>query len=153
MSKAVLASHGDGAQLAWQLRTETAVQDLPGGSCRWKSSSHFSSAKGLTGPRSPLIDSEGSRRRASVSDSSPSRMVGGVQLLQFRVSPIYKVLWFWRTGYCNSFDQTRISRDLPFGSSLAVKGDALIHGPCLVARPVRSEWRNHRPYRVSSQPN
>jgi hypothetical protein len=33
--------------------------------------------------------------------------------------------------------------------SLAVKGDALIHGPCLVARPVGSEWRTRRPqYRV-----
>jgi hypothetical protein len=27
---------------------------------------------------------------------------------------------------------------------MAVKADALIHGPCLVARPVGSKWRIHR---------
>jgi hypothetical protein len=27
---------------------------------------------------------------------------------------------------------------------MAIKADALNHGPCLVARPVGSEWRIHR---------
>jgi hypothetical protein len=29
---------------------------------------------------------------------------------------------------------------------MAVRADALIHGPCLVARPVGSERRIHRPF-------
>jgi len=29
--------------------------------------------------------------------------------------------------------------------AVAVRADALIHGPCLVARPVGSEWRTRRP--------
>lgn len=28
--------------------------------------------------------------------------------------------------------------------AVEVEADALIHGPCLVAQPVVSEWRNHR---------
>jgi hypothetical protein len=30
--------------------------------------------------------------------------------------------------------------------AIAVRADALIHGPCLVARPVGSEWRTRRPF-------
>ena len=42
---------------------------------------------------------------------------------------------------------TRTSGGLPSGRSLAmaVRADALIHGPCLVARLVGSEWRTRRP--------
>jgi len=35
--------------------------------------------------------------------------------------------------------------------AVAVEGDALIHGPHLVAQPVGSEWRNHRPQQMRNQ--
>ena len=59
---------------------------------------------------------------------------------------IQKVLRFWQVGRRSSHRLLRINSDSHFGNSLAVKGDALIHGPCLVARPVGSEWRTRRPY-------
>ena len=88
MSKAVLVPHGDGAQPTRRSRTETAVQVLSASFCRRASASHHASAMALTDTEPPLIDSEGSRRGASVSDRSPSRMLGGVQPLQFRATPI-----------------------------------------------------------------
>lgn len=63
------------------------------------------------------------------------------------ISRSYKVLRFWLTRRCSSPLLDRINGDLPYGTSLAVGGDALIHGPSLVARSVGSEWRTRRPYR------
>ncbi len=37
------------------------------------------------------------------------------------------------------------SSEVAVWTSLAVKGDATIHGPSLVARPVGSEWRTRHP--------
>jgi hypothetical protein len=61
-------------------------------------------------------------------------------------SSIYKVLRFLQAGHFIPSRLFRINRDLPSGISLAVKGGALIHRPYLVAWPVGSERRNHRPY-------
>jgi hypothetical protein len=47
----------------------------------------------------------------------------------------------------------RINSDFLSRNSLAVKGDALIHGPRLVARSVGSEWRTRRPYQMDNQTN
>jgi len=59
---------------------------------------------------------------------------------------IQKVLRFCQKGRSSSPRLDRISSGFLSGNSLAVKGDALIHGPSLVARPVGSEWRTRRPY-------
>jgi hypothetical protein len=58
---------------------------------------------------------------------------------------INKVLRFRQAGHCSSPRLTRSNRDLSHGRDLAVKGDALIHRPCLVAGLVGSEWRTRRP--------
>jgi hypothetical protein len=63
------------------------------------------------------------------------------------------VLRFWQKGRSSSPQLARISSDFLSGNSLAAKGDALIHGPCLVARPVGSEWRTRRPYQGNIQTN
>jgi len=64
-----------------------------------------------------------------------------------------KVLRFSQAGRFNPSRLFRINRDLPNRSSLAVKGDVLIHGPHLVAQSVGSEWRNHHPYQETIQPS
>lgn len=56
----------------------------------------------------------------------------------------YKVLRFWQVGQSNPPHLVRIKQGTDFLSSLAVKGDALIHWLNLVAWPVGSERRNHR---------
>jgi hypothetical protein len=56
----------------------------------------------------------------------------------------YKVLRFWQVGLSNPPHLVRIKQGIDFMNSLAVKGDALIHGPNLVAWPMGSERRNHR---------
>jgi hypothetical protein len=60
----------------------------------------------------------------------------------------YKVLRTLRPvrGYAPAV--SRINRDIRIGGSLVVKGDALIHGLCLVAWPVGSERRIHRLHHV-----
>jgi hypothetical protein len=65
----------------------------------------------------------------------------------------HKVLRFCQEGRSSSTRLTRISSDFLSRNSLAAKGDVLIHGPCLVARPVGSEWRTQRPFHVSNQTN
>jgi hypothetical protein len=92
-------------------------------------------------------------RRAEVSDSSTSEVVGDVQSLNRRAFLHNKVLRFWQKGQRSLPQLVRISSGLLFGSSLAAKGDALIHGPTLVARPVGSEWRTRHPYQKNIQTN
>jgi len=53
-----------------------------------------------------------------------------------------QVLRFFQAGQNNPSRLIRINRVLLFGSTLAVKGEALIHGPYLVAWSVGSERRN-----------
>jgi hypothetical protein len=65
----------------------------------------------------------------------------------------YKVLRFWQVGQYSPPHLVRIKREARFGGSLAANGDALIHGPNLVAWPVGSEWRNHRLHRAVIQTN
>lgn len=65
----------------------------------------------------------------------------------------YKVLRFLQAGHCYSPSLERINRDIRVRTSLVVKGDALIHGLCLVAWPVGSERRIHRLVHVSIQTN
>jgi hypothetical protein len=67
--------------------------------------------------------------------------------------PIYKVLRFSQAGHFDPSRLFRINRDLPNRSSLAAKGDVLIHGPHLVAQSVGSEWRNHHLHQETIQTN
>jgi hypothetical protein len=66
---------------------------------------------------------------------------------------IQKVLRFWQKGRSSSPLLVRINSGFLSGNSLAVKGDALIHGLRMVARPVGSEWRTRRPYQGNIQTN
>jgi hypothetical protein len=54
----------------------------------------------------------------------------------------HQVLRFFQAGQNNPPRLIRINRVLPNGSTLAVKGEASIHGPYLVAWSVGSERRN-----------
>ena len=102
-----------------------------------------------------FLNSRALVRRAAVSNKSTSEAAGDVQSLR-RTALFDKVLRFWQKGQRSSPQLVRISSDLFSGSSLAVmavKGDALIHGPHLVARPVGSEWRTRRPYQGNIQTN
>jgi len=58
---------------------------------------------------------------------------------------IQKVLRFQLKARSSARRPVRINSGFLHRNSLAVKGDALIHGPHLVAQPVGSEWRIHRP--------
>jgi hypothetical protein len=60
----------------------------------------------------------------------------------------YKVLRTLRAERGYAPNVGRINRDIRIGGSLVVKGDALIHGLCLVAWPVGSERRIHRLHHV-----
>jgi hypothetical protein len=60
----------------------------------------------------------------------------------------YKVLRTLREERGYAPNVSRINRDIRIGGSLVVKGDALIHGLCLVAWPVGSERRIHRLHHV-----
>jgi hypothetical protein len=62
----------------------------------------------------------------------------------------YKVLRISPAGQFIPSRLARINRDAS-RCSLAVKGDALIHGPNLVAWSVVSERRNHHPHQVIIQ--
>jgi hypothetical protein len=58
----------------------------------------------------------------------------------------HKVLRLSHTGFGDATRREHISGG-PFSQgSLSVRGEALIHGPSLVARPVGSEWRTRRPH-------
>lgn len=63
-----------------------------------------------------------------------------------RASRPYKVLRPCDMGRYNSPLSDRINSDLPRGTSLDVVGDAMIHGPKMVARLVGSEWRTRCPH-------
>jgi hypothetical protein len=109
-----------------------------------------------------------SLRSPSVSSETPAiGFANSVQRIQFsnhsitealeydraplrRSSSFYKVLRFWQEELTSSLRSTRINSGFPKGNPLAVKGDALIHGPCLVARPVGSEWRTRRPRQTTT---
>ena len=65
------------------------------------------------------------------------------QTLSNHLVQILKVLRFWQAGRSTPPRLLRINRDLPAGSTLAVKGEALNHGLHLVAWSVGSERRNH----------
>jgi hypothetical protein len=62
----------------------------------------------------------------------------------------YQVLRIVPAGQFIPSRLARINRDTS-RRSLAVKGDALIHGPNLVAWSVVSERRNHHPHQVIIQ--
>jgi len=113
----------------------------------------FAFAKMLAPHQFFPLNSRALVRRAAVSNKSTSEAVGDVQSLSRRAVLFNKVLRFRRKGHCSSPRSVRISSGLPFGSLLAVKGDALIHGPHLVARPVGSEWRTRRPSQEYIQTN
>ena len=56
----------------------------------------------------------------------------------------YKMLRTRRQGL-NPSSSTRTNLDISAEIVRAVKGDALIHGPNMAARPVGSDWRTRRP--------
>jgi hypothetical protein len=82
------------------------------------------------------------------SPNPTDQIVGRVAFLLFHAVPVLKVLRFFQAGHCNPPRLIRISRNLPVGSVLAVKGDVLIHGPNVVAWPMGSERRNHHRHQV-----
>jgi hypothetical protein len=90
---------------------------------------------------------------ASVQSPSSPRVRGYDNAPDHRKFLIQKLLRFCQKWRSSSPQSTRISSGFLSGNSLAVKGDALIHGPSLVARPVGSEWRTRRPYQESIQTN
>jgi hypothetical protein len=85
---------------------------------------------------------------SAVTEVTALRAVRGPILLQQ-----HKVLRTWVTGFHNRVAQVRTSNEHESDFSLAVKGDALIHGPNMAARPVGSDWRTRRPSQGSIQPN
>jgi hypothetical protein len=99
-----------------------------------------------------ILDLPASNRREAVSKISTGSAVGDVSSSNYRAFLFNKVLRFRQKGQRSSPQLVRISRGLLFGSSLVVKGDALIHGPTLVAQPVGSEWRTRHPFQVVIQP-
>ena len=110
-----------------------AVPSTRGGEC-----------SGLTrGPSAP--HRKDPRRLTPVLDDSIGKVPGSSGLVRSHAHADHKVLRFWQAGHCSSPRLARSNRDLPHGSDLAVKGDALIHRPCLVAGLVGSEWRTRRP--------
>jgi hypothetical protein len=109
-----------------------AVPSTRGGEC-----------SGLTrGPSTPYREDQ---RLALVSDDSIGKVPGSSGSVRSHALADHKVLRFWQAGHCSSPRLTRSNRDLSHGRDLAVKGDALIHRPCLVAGLVGSEWRTRRP--------
>jgi len=83
-------------------------------------------------------------RVASITKSRIRELVDFGQITLPVLCLTEKVLRFLQAGISNPPRLFRINRDLPFGSFLAVKGEALIHGPYLVAWSVGSERRNLR---------
>jgi hypothetical protein len=93
--------------------------------------------------RADRSDSGGTARRPRAEAAVSSAIVPlGLQK--------HKVLRFLQAGYYNLPRLARINRDTS-RCSLAVKGDALIYGPNLVAWSVVSERRNHHPHQVIIQ--
>lgn len=68
-------------------------------------------------------------------------------------SSSYKVLWNGQEGPSRLSWPVRTSSDLSPGASLALKGEVLIHGPSMVARPVGSEWRTRHSLQMKIQEN
>ena len=106
-----------------------------------------------TALRQPLSNFEASARHASVLSRSVSEMRASGDAPDHQIFLIQKVLRFWQKGRSSSPRLVRISSGFLSGNSLAVKGDALIHGPCLVARSVGSEWRTRLPSQIDIQFN
>ena len=88
-------------------------------------------------------------RRGATSNGTTIESDGDAQSSDRRIHQFDKVLRLWRGGLRSSPQLVRINSALLHRSSLAVKGDALIHGPSLAARPVGSDWRTRRPYQRS----
>jgi hypothetical protein len=63
----------------------------------------------------------------------------------------HKMLRYRQHGF-NPFLPFRTNLDISAEIVCAVKGDALIHGPYMAARPVGSDWRTRRPSK-SNQTN
>ena len=103
--------------------------------------------------RQPLSNSGASNCHASVLSRSASEIRGVGDATDHQTILIQKVLRFCKKGRSSSPQLTRINSDFLSRNSLAVKGDALIHGPSLVARSVGSEWRTRRPYQLDIQTN
>ena len=103
--------------------------------------------------RNSFVNSEASLRHASFPNQSVSEKGGSGDAPHHETFLIQKVLRFWQKGQSSSPQLVRISSGFLSGNSLAAKGDALIHGPCLVARLVGSEWRTRRPFQVTIQTN
>jgi len=103
--------------------------------------------------RPPLSNTDALIRHASVLRRSADEMRGSGDAPNHQTILIQKVLRFCQGGRSSSFRPARISSGFLSRNSLTAKGDALIHGLSLVARPVGSEWRNHRPHLASSQTN
>lgn len=59
----------------------------------------------------------------------------------------YKMLRLRQPGF-NPYLPVRTNLDISAEIVRAVKGDALIHGPNMAARPVGSDWRTRRPSQV-----
>ena len=101
----------------------------------------------------PLSSSGSSNRRASVVSLLACEMGDSGDAPDHQELLKQKVLRFCQKGRSSSPQLARINSGFLSGKSLAAKGDALIHGPCLVARPVGSEWRTRRPYKGIIQTN
>jgi len=123
---------------------------------RVRSESIFLSRSSFAGTlvafRQSFFNSDASFRHASLSSLSVGE-TGSGDAPDHETFLIQKVLRFWQKGQCSSPQPVRISSGFPSGNSLAARGDALIHGPTLVARPVGSEWRTRHPYQVIIQTN
>lgn len=70
-----------------------------------------------------------------------------------RAASLVKVLRIGLVGYLHSPPPIRFKSEFLSRSSQAVKGDALIHGPRLVAPSVGSEWRIHHLHHIASHIN
>jgi hypothetical protein len=103
--------------------------------------------------RQPLSNSGASNRLASVLSRSSGEIRDSDDTPDHSTILIQKVLRFCKKGQSSSTQSARINSDFLSRNSLAVKGDALIHGPRLVARSVGSEWRTRRPYQMDNQTN
>ena len=93
------------------------------------------------------------RQRVGFQGSLSQAMVKVNRPLRRRADVLDKVLRNGGAGFFQPVRQLRINGEFPYGSSSAVKGDAVIHGPRLVAQPVGSEWRIHRLHQTGSQSN
>src|ERR1019366_6841899 len=100
------------------------------------SSSDFLFATIRVALRQPLSNSRASNRHASVLSRSAGEIRGVRDAPDHRTILIQKVLRFYKKGRISSPQLARINSDFLSRNSPAVKGDALIHGPRLVARSV-----------------